>query len=374
LIEEEWLAITVQRLAKNFASLHTFVWDGLEMPTDELWLTLRTSCPMLETIGCTIGPGTLNPNSHLYDFSGLLGFSLIDKMLELTPHSHILHQEFPERLWKMLLERCPQLQELSLGRIVRSWPRCFNIRRVTKGQWPCLRSLTLGLVLVEEKLEDMLSPFLATHAMLQTLDMPGYSYRSLRLPHSSLPRLVELTGPTSYLTRLPGRHLIRTLRITYFDAFDDRVVDLLRMLTSLTSLCIWVDLKPYNPVMVIPAILEACPLLSHLEIMSSSKSQFPCQELFIVLRNSRLRSLTITKRSRGSCMVQVATRLLRDNRSLQHLKVNIAQDKWSSNLDPQLKSSSTFERVVTGEHESLAIHEWWIGLFGRVSRRYRYDL
>lgn len=43
-LEEEWVVNNLQDLAVNFESMHTFDWDGLELPDDRLWETLRLRC------------------------------------------------------------------------------------------------------------------------------------------------------------------------------------------------------------------------------------------------------------------------------------------------------------------------------------------
>jgi hypothetical protein len=185
----------------------------------------------------------------------------------------------------MLLEHCPQLEELSLGGVAPSWSRFFDVRAVTNGHWPSLRSLTLGYIMIEHDFETMLSSFLATHTALQKLAIHhegNYYYKPLRLPHSALPCLVELSGPASYLSDLPGRHLIDNLSLTSYyhpATFLPSVCTLLRMLTSLKSLSIWIDLSwdkpnPGTHGKSLRFILESCPLLSHFEVICSSKSRF----------------------------------------------------------------------------------------------------
>lgn len=38
---ESSIARAMELLAPNLRSLHTFIWDGLEMPEDRIWATLR---------------------------------------------------------------------------------------------------------------------------------------------------------------------------------------------------------------------------------------------------------------------------------------------------------------------------------------------
>ncbi|KAJ7197107.1 hypothetical protein B0H12DRAFT_1167348 [Mycena haematopus] len=78
-IEESWVVDVPEELAAHLGNLHTFIWDGLESPKDSLWLALRLNCPFLRSIGTSVGLTTqrLLPESHLFDFRGLIGFSLV---------------------------------------------------------------------------------------------------------------------------------------------------------------------------------------------------------------------------------------------------------------------------------------------------------
>jgi hypothetical protein len=60
------------RVARNFKSLSTFVWDAEERPmNDEMWFVVRMACPLLKNIGCSAGSCIPLTNSHvcIYVFS-----------------------------------------------------------------------------------------------------------------------------------------------------------------------------------------------------------------------------------------------------------------------------------------------------------------
>lgn len=40
-LDEDWVVDMLLKIAENMALLHTFDWDGLEMPNDRLWIALR---------------------------------------------------------------------------------------------------------------------------------------------------------------------------------------------------------------------------------------------------------------------------------------------------------------------------------------------
>jgi hypothetical protein len=64
-INEVAVSDLVSRMAVQLTSLHTFIWDGLEQPEDQLWLKLRKSCPHLVNIGTTVGEEPVENTSHV---------------------------------------------------------------------------------------------------------------------------------------------------------------------------------------------------------------------------------------------------------------------------------------------------------------------
>lgn len=64
-LDESWVSSAVEKIAPHLRKLHTFDWDGLEMPDDWLWKTLQDSCPDLRTLYSNVGYKTLDPNSSV---------------------------------------------------------------------------------------------------------------------------------------------------------------------------------------------------------------------------------------------------------------------------------------------------------------------
>lgn len=83
-LDEGWVVMMIEKIAGNLKGLHTFDWDGLEMPKDHLWSTLQRwsvrmlsglagrqadafvlSCPQLKTVFSNVGSRPLDPNSHV---------------------------------------------------------------------------------------------------------------------------------------------------------------------------------------------------------------------------------------------------------------------------------------------------------------------
>ena len=92
-LSEAWVVETIEHLSTSLTAMHTFDWDGLELPNDSLWVTLRSkcvshpsapprpltpsSCPELKSVFSNVGTRPLDPESSLFDFSDLTSFSLI---------------------------------------------------------------------------------------------------------------------------------------------------------------------------------------------------------------------------------------------------------------------------------------------------------
>jgi hypothetical protein len=85
-LQEDWVAHKIEQIAENLTMLDTFDWDGLEVPRDSLWGTLRNayagtiihyqsflndadlSCPELRSIFCNVGDRPIDPNSQVLFF------------------------------------------------------------------------------------------------------------------------------------------------------------------------------------------------------------------------------------------------------------------------------------------------------------------
>ncbi|KAJ7923903.1 hypothetical protein B0H13DRAFT_2399720 [Mycena leptocephala] len=142
-LSEEWVALMISAITKTLTHLRTFDWDGLEMPRDALWLTLRKSCPELKELLSNVGFQPLDPENELFKFSDLTNFSLSVRHGFGETDIFPPHEDLPTQLWDMLLNRCPNLTELTLCSFSASH-RLFAIDRVTEGRWPPLSSITLG--------------------------------------------------------------------------------------------------------------------------------------------------------------------------------------------------------------------------------------
>lgn len=207
----------------------------------------------------------------------------LTRRLDLFP----VLEDLPERLWDMLLNRCPNLEDLIISCPSAS-PRLFNFQRITAARWPKLRSLTLGCIgyqidfAISPTIDCTFAPFLDAHPTVETI---GFQWNYSRwwspealpmdLPQAAVPRLKNFSGLYQQLGEFPNPAGIETLDLTFEPIPEIRVglaCDVLKNLTSLTMLDIWLYI-PSNPGdldYVFSTLLEACPKLSDLHLMCTS--------------------------------------------------------------------------------------------------------
>lgn len=187
----------------------------------------------------------------------------------------------------MLLERSPNLQELTIH-TPSSSNRSFQMQPLITGRWPKLRNLTLGDFVINtlhsSPINVILTEFLIHHPTLRsfTLHRPRRPYPSfplqLDLPSDALPQLESFNGIWQEVEIIPNLSALKNLRLASYPHFACEIPSIcvmLRKLTSLASLEIWLDLNPtYYHNMAFCFLLASCPKLSHLEILCSSDPSF----------------------------------------------------------------------------------------------------
>jgi len=189
----------------------------------------------------------------------------------------------------MLLERCPRLEDLTLGGPAPS-PRLFDIRHVTSGRWPRLRRIILGdMVLLSPERGDAqaretaraFQEFFRIHRTLRHVGLEhaagsafwpgGFDWGSIgvgvaQLPSSKsmtmfpghdvrdddedvvLPHLESFSGPLRYVKTLPPRtrKSLRSLRLTSLHHTLSAVgptCNVVRDMDYLEELGVWIDLS-----------------------------------------------------------------------------------------------------------------------------------
>ncbi|GAV99900.1 dna polymerase gamma [Lentinula edodes] len=417
-LDEDWVVDMLLKIAENMALLHTFDWDGLEMPNDRLWIALRNECPLLKTVYTNIGYQPLNPDSDLFDFTDLTSFSLtVRHSLEETdlfPEQELL----PERLWDMLLTKCPNMQDLTLSSFSSS-TRLLNVDRLctAEANWPKLHSLTLGSFGYNDDFE-LNSPsddaafgaFLSKHTELKYLRLSWNFKRwmspetiPLSLEPTALPQLSTFVGVHQQLAVLPQPALssIEILDLTCEPLFAGRldgvggVCSTLAKLSALTSLDLWLHIPEFKDHSTFfKGLMEACPKLTELHFMCTTS--FGVKPLLCLAAHlpllPHLRTFSLTKGHKyvgdDSSMLRTVLRILRastksksgisSNPNPELRQVNI---RWAKEKCPNhLKQEGTYDvvRRWNADHTSVVVavevYEKGITALGKVfTRRYRYN-
>lgn len=202
-----------------------------------------------------------------------------------SPLSGNVVLKLPDRLWTMLLTRCPDLEVLYLGGTSSSQPCRFDLRPLTQGKWPKLHSLTICKALIIEGATGSglnskdLSPFLSSHPAL----------KKLRVVWPSREPLIGFTGSSIALDSYWGSVLgitdvassscnLKELTLMDSEGYTSGQIHLiraaLRLLPSLSSLSIWLDFshRIFNDrsegyecdhIKSVRSILACCPELLH---------------------------------------------------------------------------------------------------------------
>ncbi|KAG9220200.1 hypothetical protein CCMSSC00406_0007105 [Pleurotus cornucopiae] len=363
-LDEDWVAKAIIDLAPHLKYLHTFDWDGLEMPEDELWTVLRTSCPDLKTVYSNVGCRPLNAESTLFSFHNLTSFSLIVRHglggLDLFPPT----EELPDRLWDMLLKRCPDLEEITLCSFSSS-ARLLAFDRITAGRFPKLHTLTLGsfgytsdfTISYPGSDSSTFSDFLANHDSLKHIRLSWNFKRwvspetiPMHLPPTALSNLQTYIGIYQQLSELPHPESIETVDLTCEPIYEIRLRDItpvLNRLTSLTTLDIWVYIpnttNDYTTFFM--TLLQACPKLTELHFMCTtgftSKPLKRLSSLLSLLPDLKTFSLTKGHKYRDETMLQSALQIVKDNPRLTQINV-----RWARETCPNhLKQEGTYDIV-----------------------------
>jgi hypothetical protein len=158
----------------------------------------------------------------------------------------------------MLLTRCDQLKELTIGGENQSiYHRLFDVRPLLRGRWPKLTSLILGRTMMQDMYRwdnscmdatGDFGLFLSSHPTLKRLYLPAPSrYPTIDLTGSDI-KLESFSGSLQYLLHFLGHCKLKSLRLCteqYPSWCIPYVRQVLGHLHCLTSLELWIDLS--NP-------------------------------------------------------------------------------------------------------------------------------
>ncbi|KAI0058697.1 hypothetical protein BV25DRAFT_1890725 [Artomyces pyxidatus] len=333
------VSAAVRRTAMYLEVLRSFIWDGEELPPyDDMWFALRVFCPSLRFIGSTLGSILPSPNSHLFDFSNLHGFSLVFKSGFYWQYEGLTREEAVpgyHRLWDMLSKRCPDLQELIIDGFAPHEP--VDAHRLTRGRWHSLRKLVLGDIVMDWHASinsNSRRPFLAfleEHRSLETLHLLGHE-QSVAAPSifadlhaEALPRVTEFYGSLEQVQAFQHKHAIRKLNapdaILLREATPLSVSGVLSAMPYLSSLTIVFRLEHgYDNGGILRAIVAACPHLEHLDFTCACKPSFTIDTFSRAIRPlGKLRTLIlrIVKAPAEDSLTICGTRIARTNPRLQ---------------------------------------------------------
>ncbi|KAJ7436002.1 hypothetical protein B0H11DRAFT_2207375 [Mycena galericulata] len=264
-LNESWVAEMIRAIAPRLTRLRIFDWDGLEMPRDELWFTLRKSCPELKELYSNVGYEPLDPESELFKFSDLASFSLSVRhgLRDLSPLPFPPPEPLPPQLWTMLLTRCAPLTSLTLTSFSAS-ARLFDLSPLPPARFPLLTALTLGTFGYSPHFALDILPaapfraFLAAHPDLGYLRV-GWNFKRWMSPEDvpsiapDAPGIEDEYAPAAKLAAFSG--IIQQL-----------TSPLGTPLTALTTLDLMHEPLYAPRFALLPPVLRALPLLRSLEI------------------------------------------------------------------------------------------------------------
>ncbi|KAG6911238.1 hypothetical protein DXG01_003105 [Tephrocybe rancida] len=411
---EAQISEDLEHIAPALSGLETFIWDGVEPPEETLWMALRKHCPRLRYIGSTVGGLPLSEDSELFNFKDLVGFSLIVNCrarLFLNPDN--VHK-FPTSLWTMLLERCKNLQELTLGgERTTYYTPLFDVRPIVDGRWPKLHTLTFGHTMMQDSpliLPDWddisqseatkeFSRFISAHPRLKKLHIP-YDARFPPLEISNSDIVInEFSGTHFYLNYVLPCSQLTALRLCSERLQTWRLADLLPCLQNLqhlSTLELWIDMShrvnistlsglppeknaallETDHIKVFRPLFTACRSLLHLKLMCTTKRKFGfrMKHFWKAIENGpRLRTLEVQKvySLNEEKMARSALQMTRRVPSLQAITLVYAEQPWSGLLPIRIKQMGVYDLSSASKDHLVRVtaEESGKGLFKPFSRR-----
>lgn len=192
----------------------------------------------------------------------------------------------------MLIDRCPNLEELSING---SSLFPIDAGRLVQGRWPKLRKLTLGDVALSDPAQASTVDFFKAHKQLRVLHTSRHALPPTHLSESlvkdneskfMLPHLTEFGGMLEQLQALIalGHTSLETVRFHEpMPMYDDHIAPqamsiALRGLPCLTTLSISFILystTTFENGSLLKAIVSSCPLLVHLDLGFLQNPSFP---------------------------------------------------------------------------------------------------
>ncbi|KAJ8503363.1 hypothetical protein ONZ45_g10922 [Pleurotus djamor] len=354
---ESWIAdlVTIIAAQGKFQQLKAFHWDGMEVPKDKLWVTLR---------------------SH---------FRHHRTFHQVTPEPSSL----PSGLWTMLLDRCPNLEVLTLnGRQDHLW----RISPITEGRWPRLWNLSLGHHPGGISNHPPFQEFLTAHPLLRDISFTGLRFEPWitadGIPsESTFPAVQFYTGFWPIHRGTIAYPMYKSIRsLTAYHAMwipsswmmTSVFPTLKRRLPSLESLSMSVEFRSRVGVTTLDffrALFASCPTLSHLELLSSS--HFDLGDFAAALKDApSLKTFALVKVPNESDedMVQSALRFVQNNPALSSFTITHVRP-WRRSEEYFIKQKGVFE-ILPGKSDcpsAIFATETTLRYNHHRVRRYRLD-
>ncbi|KAJ6461543.1 hypothetical protein DFH09DRAFT_1229022 [Mycena vulgaris] len=337
-VSESEVALMIEGLTGKLKGLHKFTWGGYDLPPDSLWVALRNACPQLKKIHSMAGSKPLEPECELFKLEDLTAFSLS----VVSPGQELVQLGLPAELWAMLIERCPNLEELAL-RLYCSSHSLRELDKLTTNIYPNLRALELDIWFYNrdptfsQPSIELIGHFLSAHRRITELGIFPYSSDPdhqfpdklpdlLFLTPAALPHLRSFVGVYQHIAELPNAEELETLDLPG-DPVDGKsikaVAAALRRLVSLRSLD--VRLADVQDCALLRQVISACNGLTTLRVM------FPVNFGTRTLRRisaalqklPHLRSFTLYKGHRitDETMLRCALTILADNPRLDEIQM-----------------------------------------------------
>lgn len=323
-----------------------------------------------------------------------------------------------------MLNRCSDLEELELGGQGSSlFTRLLDVRPLTFGHWPKLKTLKLGHTLMREGPQrertsrNPFELFISSHPKLKELSLP-YPTRIFTI-HSLAPGVIieSFSGSLPYLSGiLPFCHLTTLSLCTEEHPawYIPYVRQTLKQCIFLTTLSLWIDLshrdvlpvetkddpelRETDHIKIFRSVLVNCPELLHFKLLCSTKRKYGFQMAsqvahcyiipsLILLQvdfpralegGPKLKTLEVQKVMRfvEEDIPQSALHMARQCPSLERITLRYGFDTWSDIRPFELMQQGVYDLSTDdgGNLIRLDADEVRTGFSGQYVRRYQRDL
>ncbi|KAJ6459645.1 hypothetical protein C8R45DRAFT_1030615 [Mycena sanguinolenta] len=344
------ISMLIEKASAGLKNLQTFTWCGRRLPPDPLLRTLRNSCPQLKNLHCLTKVIAFDPASELFKFDDLTGFTLWVSHDEKASDQPTQMQDVPVELGDMLLQRCPNLDSLSIR--LRSspniWTYEYQIDRLLSGFWPKLRFCHFDIEIFDATPVFFWPPlgtfkkFLSVHPSITELVLIPYSISPTTFSRE-LPKCLEsdtsgqltyFEGLIQHVAELPNPAALKILILSTVvtEASLAPLIPVLRTLTSLREFTIEFD--DIDPSAAMRDIVGACPILTTL-LLKFYKTTFSAKQLCDLSSYLKpllqLRSLHLDKEYSAThgTLLKTALMLLADMPLLDDICIlNFRDDHW----------------------------------------------